>query len=88
MANSNHPEVPALKLLDSWLQKKKLTVPQFAKMIKRESAMVHAWRFRRAHPRTLDVLAIEELTGISHIKWLSKEEAKSLKKIREEFKQK
>lgn len=85
MANSNHPEVPAVKLLDRWLEKKRMSAPQFAKLIKREPQMVHAWRYRRAHPKTLDVLAIQEVTGISAEKWLSKIEARRLRQIGEEY---
>ena len=82
MANSNHAQVPAIKLLDRWIAKNNLTVPTFAKQIFRSSDMVHAWRLRRAHPKTLDVLAIYELTGIEPEKWLSKTEAKKLREVK------
>jgi len=85
MANSNHPEVPAIKLLDQWLEKKRMSAPRFAKLIQREPQMVHAWRYRRAHPKTLDVLAIAEITGISAEKWLSATEKRRLRKIKLDF---
>ena len=86
MGNSNHAEVPGVKLLDQWMQENNLTVPAFAKKIFRSSDMVHAWRLRRAHPRILDILLIYRLTGIKPEKWLNKCEAKTLNKVLSENK--
>ncbi len=75
--------VPAIDLLDRWLAKKRMSVPAFAKLIMRDAQMVHAWRYLRAHPRILDILAICEVTGIEPKQWLDKTEHRRLRTIRE-----
>lgn len=78
MATTQHLEPPAVKLLDQWLEKQHMSVPKFAALIKREGQMVHAWRYNRARPDLVDMLAMERLTGISLSKWMDKKQKKRL----------
>ena len=63
-----------------------MSVPQFAKLIKREGQLVHAWRYRRANPGIQDMIAVNEITGIEPHKWLTKNQSRRLKIIKDEHK--
>jgi len=82
MTNCKHPRPPALNLLNAWLKEHRVTVPAFAKLVRRDPQLVHAWRHCRSRPTLEDILAIEYITGIPPIKWLDRQQQDRLLKTK------